>query len=266
MDTVCPKKLIKSKSGLRIVVTNDKYKSPFILCEPQWTPDSEHHCRRCGHIYCSSCCDRKVGLPRMCFVDPVRVCNKCAAVTIKESDFFDRQLKTLTTGATFLLEKRVSSCPDAVNFLVCKLSQDHRFLIFEGRLAESVSPVELHQVKTLGVARDPDAGTSSVEIVYTDGKEQNEQRVKLCSGPEPHRKLANAWIDAIQQVLHFFYLLGPVSGTLQLTGSSLQARTNLSLHLTFAGFRKIFCGVKWTFRYHPDNSAFATRYFSYLRV
>jgi hypothetical protein len=38
-----------------------------------------------------------------------------------------------------------------------------------------------------------------VEIVYNN-KQQNEQRVKLCSGPEPHRKLANDWIDAIQQV------------------------------------------------------------------
>ena len=33
-----------------------------------------------------------------------------------------------------------------------------RFLVFEGKLAESVSPVELHQVKTLGVAKDPDTG------------------------------------------------------------------------------------------------------------
>lgn len=41
MEAACPKKLIKSKSGLRIVVTNDKYRSPFILCEPQWIPDSE---------------------------------------------------------------------------------------------------------------------------------------------------------------------------------------------------------------------------------
>ena len=44
------------------------------------------------------------------------------------------------------------------------------------------------------------AGVSSVEIVYTEGNDQNEQRVKLCSGPDPHRKLANAWIEAIQQV------------------------------------------------------------------
>lgn len=41
MEAACPKKLIKSKSGLRIVATNDEYKSPFFLCEPQWIPDSE---------------------------------------------------------------------------------------------------------------------------------------------------------------------------------------------------------------------------------
>jgi hypothetical protein len=41
MEAACPKKLIKSKSGLRIVATNDEYKSPFLLCEPQWIPDSE---------------------------------------------------------------------------------------------------------------------------------------------------------------------------------------------------------------------------------
>ncbi|XP_023705103.1 zinc finger FYVE domain-containing protein 21 isoform X1 [Cryptotermes secundus] len=219
MEAACPKKLIKSKSGLRIVATNDEYKSPFFLCEPQWIPDSEstnctgckakfdfitrrHHCRRCGQIYCGSCCDSKMGLPRMCFVDPVRVCNRCALVTNKESNFFDRQLKTLTSGATFLLDQGFSTCPDSVNFLVCRLSQDHRYLVFEGRTADSMNTVELRQLKTIGVARDPDAGTSSVEIVYSN-KQQTEQRVKLCSGPEPHRKLANAWIDAIQQAFKF---------------------------------------------------------------
>jgi hypothetical protein len=41
MEGGCSKKLIKSKSGLRIVATNDEYSSPFLLCEPQWIPDSE---------------------------------------------------------------------------------------------------------------------------------------------------------------------------------------------------------------------------------
>lgn len=30
--------------------------------------------------------------------------------------------------------------------------------MFEGRASDSISSVELHQVKTLGVSRDPDAG------------------------------------------------------------------------------------------------------------
>jgi hypothetical protein len=36
--------------------------------------------------------------------------------------------------------------------------------VFEGKTVDSMSSVELHQVKTLGVARDPDTG------------------IKLCSG------------------------------------------------------------------------------------
>lgn len=189
MEGGCCKKLIKSKSGLKIVVTNDEYRSPFLLCEPQWIPDSEstscteckakfdfitrrHHCRRCGQIYCGSCCDTKMGLPRMCFVDPVRVCNRCALVTNEESNFFDRQLKTLTSGATFILDQRLSPSSDSVSYLVCKLSQDHRYLIFEGKAADSVTSVELHQVKTLGVARDPDAGTELYFEYIVDFKPQ----------------------------------------------------------------------------------------------
>jgi len=34
-----------------------------------------------------------------------------------------------------------------------------RYLVFEGKAADTVTSVELHQVKTVGVARDPDAGT-----------------------------------------------------------------------------------------------------------
>lgn len=34
-----------------------------------------------------------------------------------------------------------------------------RYLVFEGKAADSVTSVELYQVKTVGVARDPDAGT-----------------------------------------------------------------------------------------------------------
>lgn len=90
----------------------------------------QHHCRRCGNIYCSACSDEKLDLPRMCFVDPVRICSDCAPTTIQENKFFECQLKILTGGASFLLENRsdeklLSDSSD--NLVLCKLSQDHRY-------------------------------------------------------------------------------------------------------------------------------------------
>lgn len=35
------KKLIRSKSGLKIVTANDEDKSPFVQQEPEWIPDCE---------------------------------------------------------------------------------------------------------------------------------------------------------------------------------------------------------------------------------
>ena len=58
----------------------------------------QHHCRRCGNVFCGSCCDHKVLLPRLNFVDPVRVCEECAIVAKKENEFFDKHLKILVQG------------------------------------------------------------------------------------------------------------------------------------------------------------------------
>jgi len=33
-------------------------------------------------------------------------------------------------GATFILDQRLSAGSDSVSYLVCKLSQDHRYVIF----------------------------------------------------------------------------------------------------------------------------------------
>lgn len=37
----CEKKLVKCKSGLKIVPVNDSCQSPFFLKEPSWVPDDE---------------------------------------------------------------------------------------------------------------------------------------------------------------------------------------------------------------------------------
>lgn len=58
----------------------------------------QHHCRRCGRCFCDKCCSKKVALPRMCFVDPVRQCAECSLISQKEMEFFDKQLKVLLAG------------------------------------------------------------------------------------------------------------------------------------------------------------------------
>lgn len=112
------KRLVKSKSGLKIVCQHDRESAPWDMAEPHWTLDKEvttclgcqakfdfikrkHHCRRCGHIFCNKCCGSKVQFHRMGFVDPVRVCTPCATVTKQEEDFFNTHLKLLFAGVTF---------------------------------------------------------------------------------------------------------------------------------------------------------------------
>ena len=34
------KKLVRSKSGLRMVTVDERIQSPLMMSEPQWTPDS----------------------------------------------------------------------------------------------------------------------------------------------------------------------------------------------------------------------------------
>lgn len=58
----------------------------------------KHHCRRCGRCFCNDCCQEKVNLPRMQFLDPVRHCQVCTDVSRKEEEFFDKHLKSLQNG------------------------------------------------------------------------------------------------------------------------------------------------------------------------
>ncbi|KAF6352829.1 zinc finger FYVE-type containing 21 [Rhinolophus ferrumequinum] len=134
------KKLVRSPSGLRMVPEHRAFGSPFGLEEPQWVPDKEcprcmqcdtkfdfltrkHHCRRCGKCFCDKCCSQKVALPRMCFVDPVRQCGPCALVSHKEAEFYDKQLRVLLGGATFLVTFGNSEKSET---MVCRLSNNQR--------------------------------------------------------------------------------------------------------------------------------------------
>ncbi|XP_035676542.1 zinc finger FYVE domain-containing protein 21-like isoform X2 [Branchiostoma floridae] len=221
------KKLVRSKSGLRMVAANSAFRSPFELEEPPWVPDSEcsqcmsckakfdfvkrkHHCRRCGKCYCDKCCQHKVALPRLCFLDPVRLCYDCAVITQKENEFYDKQLKVLLHGAAFQL-----SCPDDMENLsepcLCKLSTDHRFLMFESAGHAKHSPVELEQVVAIQILT---AGEDSQGNIVANGlsikhKERESGEIRhlqlIISATTDNRKQSLAFVGAVQKGVKFMY-------------------------------------------------------------
>ncbi|KAK8392249.1 hypothetical protein O3P69_017679 [Scylla paramamosain] len=160
------KRLLRSKSGLRIVPMSECDRSPFELKEPEWIPDKQsptcmdckekfdflkrrHHCRRCGRVCCAACCDTRMELPRMCFLDPVRLCSSCANTTLREKVFFSQDLKNLVTGAILCLGS------DTTSLAHCRLSPDHRFLVLSGDPSSADAPtcIPLHRLTSLQVER-----------------------------------------------------------------------------------------------------------------
>uniref|UniRef100_A0ACB8G5U0 Zinc finger FYVE domain-containing protein 21 n=1 Tax=Sphaerodactylus townsendi TaxID=933632 RepID=A0ACB8G5U0_9SAUR len=174
------KKLVRSPSGLRMVPESRAARSPFGLEEPPWVPDKEgqrtakslkmgnpsekvvsqmhamrgtkfdfttrkHHCRRCGKCFCDKCCSKKVPLPRMCFVDPVRQCAECALISQKETEFYDKQLKVLMNGATFFVTPGTSEKSET---MVCRLSNNQRYLFLDG---DSHYEIEVAQISTVQI-------------------------------------------------------------------------------------------------------------------
>ncbi|XP_059505109.1 zinc finger FYVE domain-containing protein 21 isoform X3 [Stegostoma tigrinum] len=157
------KKLVRSPSGLRMVPENAAFSSPFSLDEPQWVPDKEcprcmqceakfdfltrkHHCRRCGKCFCDKCCSKKVPLPRMYFIDPVRHCAECALISQKEYEFFDKQIKVLINGATFLVTLGSLEKGETMD---CRLSNNHRYLYLDGENHVEIEVPRIIRVQVL---------------------------------------------------------------------------------------------------------------------
>eukprot|EP00112_Aurelia_sp_Birch-Aquarium-sp1_P009890 Seg2142.3 transcript_id=Seg2142.3/GoldUCD/mRNA.D3Y31 product="Zinc finger FYVE domain-containing protein 21" protein_id=Seg2142.3/GoldUCD/D3Y31 len=51
------------------------------LCRNKFTQiRRKHHCRQCGKVFCSKCCEQKVSLAQLGYDEPQRVCDSCAPV------------------------------------------------------------------------------------------------------------------------------------------------------------------------------------------
>ncbi|GAB1609989.1 zinc finger FYVE domain-containing protein 21 [Argonauta hians] len=220
------KRLVKSKSGLRIVTMKEAdLTSPFHIPEPDWVPDNEyihcmqcqvkfalmnrrHHCRRCGRLFCGRCCDNKVSLPRMCFIDPVRVCGGCSRTTKLENEFFDRHLKVLLNGCEFYVFEDLTSEPsDNSPIFFCKLSSDHRFVICESD-SQSREPLLLCKVERAQVITEPNSpvkgGTVRGLLLTYEGERGEVCCLKMLLPPSTHRQGLN-WINAMQRAFRLLY-------------------------------------------------------------
>ncbi|KAM6171250.1 zinc finger FYVE domain-containing protein 21 isoform 2-T2 [Erethizon dorsatum] len=236
------KKLVRSPSGLRMVPEHRAFGSPFGLEEPQWVPDKEcsrcmqcdakfdfitrkHHCRRCGKCFCDRCCSQKVPLRRMCFVDPVRQCAECALVSLREAEFYDKQLKVLLSGATFLVTFGNSEKPET---MVCRLSNNQRCLILDGNshceieiahistvqiLTEGFAPGEKDiptYTSLLGSQPASEGGSARAAgmcLQYTAPGSEGAAQLKLMAGEDANasKRPAAAWLAAMHKATKLLY-------------------------------------------------------------
>nr|XP_020444374.1 zinc finger FYVE domain-containing protein 21 isoform X4 [Monopterus albus] len=214
------KKLVRSLSGLRMVPENGAFNSPFSLDEPQWVPDKEcprcmqcdtkfdfirrkHHCRRCGRCFCDKCCSKKVALHRMCFVDPVRQCAECSLVSQKEMEFYDKQLKVLLGGGTFVVTLGTSEKSET---MTCRLSNNHRYLFLDG---ESHFEVELSRISSMQILTDgasPGGATSRASgmlLHYKPMGSQDTQQLRVEAADD--KKAASLWLAAMHKAAKLLY-------------------------------------------------------------
>ncbi|XP_076464150.1 zinc finger FYVE domain-containing protein 21-like [Babylonia areolata] len=229
MASTGEKKLVRSKSGLRMVTVDEKIQSPFTMAEPEWTPDvsckvcqnvecqakfdlfnRKHHCRRCGKCFCNKCTSCQVTLPRMCFVDPVRHCDFCLNITKKENEFFDRHLKVLLNGSVFSILDNNSN-PEEEEVFTCRLSQDHRKLEFLGEQSkrESIPVDKIESVQIMASESDQQGNRlgTGIAIRYTVGTGpcMEVEMVKMTVEEGAGKKNGMAWIAAMQKAFKMIY-------------------------------------------------------------
>ncbi|XP_036903743.1 zinc finger FYVE domain-containing protein 21 isoform X2 [Sturnira hondurensis] len=212
------KKLVRSPSGLRMVPEHRAFGSPFGLEEPPWVPDKEcprcmqcdakfdfltrkHHCRRCGKCFCDKCCGQKVALPRMCFVDPVRQCVACALVSRKEAEFYDKQLRVLQSGATFLV---MFGNSEKSEIMVCRLSSNQRFLLLDGDSHHEIEIAHISTVQTFAEGSSPAGGNARVtgmSLQYSTPGAEGMTQLKLTAGEDANtsRRQSVAWLAAMHK-------------------------------------------------------------------
>ncbi|XP_069475394.1 phosphatidylinositol-3,5-bisphosphate 3-phosphatase MTMR3 isoform X2 [Ambystoma mexicanum] len=58
-----------------------------------WLASRKHHCRNCGNVFCSSCCNQKVPVPSQQLFEPSRVCKMCYGSLYPNGSNLDHELE-----------------------------------------------------------------------------------------------------------------------------------------------------------------------------
>ncbi|KAL7640897.1 UNVERIFIED_CONTAM: hypothetical protein RMT77_008034 [Armadillidium vulgare] len=217
------KRLIRSKSGLKILPIKENKRSPFELSEPEWMKDNQtpcclnceanfdfvrrrHHCRRCGKIFCNNCCKKRMVLPRMCFLDPVRVCGACESVTLEEETFYKSDLKNLTTGV--LLHVSDSSLETKATILHCSLSADHRNLMFSGTVSQTIPLINITSLSNMENSDNDDKDLNKLSFIIN-----GENIVTQLQVPKDSPPGAQIFLRSLKKAFQMTEEAKPVIGT-----------------------------------------------------
>lgn len=143
----------------------------------------------------------------MCFVDPVRQCGPCALVSHKEAEFYDKQLRVLLGGATFLVTFGNSEKSET---MVCRLSNNQRYLLLDGDSRHEIDFAHISTVQILTEGFPPGGGNAratGMSLQYTVPGAEGVNQLKLTAGEDAHasRRQATAWLVAMHKAAKLLY-------------------------------------------------------------
>jgi len=146
-------------------------------------------------------------LPRLSFVDPVRVCEECSHTAKREEEFFERHLKTLCNGAHFIVDDS-----EPLKFL-CKLEHhSHRELLFECSDHDRAAvhePVMLERIVSAQLVSSEDGSSvNGLILKYKEQEEMLEVKLTVVPSPDAERKQALAWLAAMQKAIKMLFEVG----------------------------------------------------------
>ncbi len=117
-----------------------------------------------------------------------------------EEDFFDNQIRTLLKGASFLV--KCSVLESATTMCTSKLSNDHRFLLFDVQDKNvSIDPVELMLIESFQISH-PGGSPSGYEFQmrYKDSCGED-QSLECQTADIMAKKYNHNWINALNRAM-----------------------------------------------------------------